>query len=66
MDARFIYSNYAQWKVSISTNLIDILLWTWLGKKKKHTHTEGEFTSQLILTKKKKGFVDLSIFHFLL
>lgn len=31
MDARFIYSNYAQWKVSISTNLIDILLWTWLG-----------------------------------
>lgn len=36
MDARFIYSNYAQWKVSISTNLIDILLWTWLGEKKKH------------------------------
>lgn len=53
MDARFIYSNYALWKVSISTNLIDILLWTWLGKKT-HTHTEGDFTSQLILTKKKK------------
>lgn len=34
MHARFIYSNYAQWKVSISTNLIDILLWTWLGEKK--------------------------------
>lgn len=34
MDARFIYSNSAQWKVSISTNLIDILLWTWLGEKK--------------------------------
>lgn len=35
MDACFIYSNYAQWKVSISTNLIDILLWTWLEEKKK-------------------------------
>lgn len=35
MEACFIYSNYAQWKVSISTNLIDILLWTWLGKEKK-------------------------------
>lgn len=34
MDARFIYSNYAQWKVSISANLIDILLWTWLRGKK--------------------------------
>lgn len=60
MDARFIYSNYAQWKVSISTNLIDILLWTWLEEKKKST--KGDFTSQLTLTKK-KPFVDLRIFH---
>lgn len=60
MDARFIYSNYAQWKVSISTNLIDILLWTWLGEKKS---TKGDFTSQLTLTKKKTPFVDLRIFH---
>lgn len=40
MDARFIYSNYAQWKVSISTNLIDILLWTWLGGIKKRTQKD--------------------------
>lgn len=40
MDARFIYSNYAQWKVSISTNLIGILLWAWLGEKKKRTQKE--------------------------
>lgn len=59
MDARFIYSNYAQWKVSISANLIDILLWTWLGEKKS---TKGDFTSQLTLTKKTL-FVDLRIFH---
>lgn len=50
MDARFIYSNYAQWKVSISTNLIDILLlWSWLKKSKKRD-TKGDFTSQLTLT----------------
>ena len=61
MDARFIYSNYAQWKVSISANLIDILLWTWLGEKKKNTR--GDFMRQLTLTKK-EAFVDLRIFHF--
>lgn len=61
MDARFIYSNYAQWKVSISTNLIDILLWTWLGGKKKNT--KGDFSSQLTLTKKRFcGFKNISFF----
>lgn len=62
MDARFIYSNYAQWKVSISTNLIDILLWTWLGQKKKKENTKGDFTSQLTLTKKSFcGFKNISL-----
>lgn len=46
MDARFIYSNYAQWKVSISTNLIDILLlWSWLKKSKKKEHERRFYQS---------------------
>ena len=53
MDTRFIYSNYAQPKVSILTNLIDILLWTLLGEGKKK-HTKGILPVNWLYLKKKK------------
>lgn len=59
MDTRFIYSNYAEPKVSILTNLIDILLWTWLGEgKKSHKRRFYQPIDFTLRKKKKKAFVD--------